>query len=105
MQVNIEKHLVKLCCLCYQNTVFWIIVVFSSLSFAMGHLPSVMYLLGFKNIQDVPPALIGELILLNGVLSVIAAYYLRKYGFLAAVLVHFFTDLVWHVIWGQISRM
>jgi hypothetical protein len=26
-----------------------------------------------------------------------------KYGFLAAVGIHFWTDVIWHVIWGMIS--
>ncbi|GAH57810.1 unnamed protein product, partial [marine sediment metagenome] len=41
-------------------------------------------------------------ILLNGVVSLFAAYYFRKYGFLAAVGIHFWTDVVWHVVWGVI---
>jgi hypothetical protein len=40
--------------------------------------------------------------LLNWVISIFAAYYFRKYGFLAAVGIHFWTDIIWHVIWGII---
>jgi len=44
-----------------------------------------------------------EIFLLNGVLSLFAAHYFRQYGFLAAVGIHFWTDIIWHVIWGLIS--
>jgi hypothetical protein len=44
--------------------------------------------------------LLIEMILLNGVLSLLAAHYFKKYGFLAPVGVHFWTDILWHVIWG-----
>jgi hypothetical protein len=42
----------------------------------------------------------SEIILLNGIVSIFAAYYFRKFGFLAPVGIHFWTDVVWHVIWG-----
>ncbi|MFC1619182.1 type II CAAX prenyl endopeptidase Rce1 family protein [Candidatus Neomarinimicrobiota bacterium] len=85
-----------------QEVVFWIIAVLSALAFAFGHLPAVMILYKFTSIGNIPAALLVEIILLNGVLSVFAASYLRKYGFLAAVGIHFWTDVVWHVIWGTI---
>jgi hypothetical protein len=48
----------------------------------------------------IPIPLLLEIILLNGVLSVFAAYYFWKYGFLAAVVICFWADVVWHGIWG-----
>ncbi len=86
----------------WQNQVFWIIAGISALAFAVGHVPSVMFLFGYKTINDIPLALLTEIILLNGVVSIFAAYYFRKFGFLAAVGIHFWTDIVWHVIWGVI---
>ncbi|UCH10582.1 MAG: CPBP family intramembrane metalloprotease [Fidelibacterota bacterium] len=83
-----------------RNPVFWIVTVLSALAFAFGHLPAVMVLFEFPTVMDVPPALLAEIILLNGVISIFAAYYFRKYGFLAAVGIHFWTDIVWHVVWG-----
>jgi len=74
----------------------------SALAFAAAHVPSVMLLFGFGSVGEVPPLLILELVLLNGALSLFAAYYLRKYGFLAAVGVHFWTDVIWHVVGGAV---
>jgi hypothetical protein len=85
-----------------QNTVFWIISLFSALAFAIGHVPAVMFLFGWKSFTEIPVVLMGEIILLNGVLSIFAAYYFRKFGFLAAVGIHFWTDIVWHLIWGLV---
>jgi len=86
----------------WQNQIFWIVAVLSALAFALGHLPSMMLLLDFKTVGEIPPALMSEIILLNGVLSLFAAYYFRKFGFLAAVGIHFWADVVWHVIWGVV---
>jgi len=87
----------------WQNQIFWIVTLFSALAFALGHFPSVMILFGLNTIQEIPFVLISEIILLNGLISFFAAYYFRKYGFLAAVGIHFWTDIIWHVIWGMIS--
>lgn len=84
----------------WQNQIFWIITIFSALVFALGHIPSVILLLGLKTANEIPIALLVEIILLNGVLSIFTAYYFRKFGFLAAVGIHFWADVIWHVIWG-----
>jgi len=86
----------------WQDQIFWIVAFLSALAFALGHLPSMMLLLDFKTVSEIPPVLMSEIILLNGVLSLFAAYYFRKFGFLAAVGIHFWADVVWHVIWGVI---
>jgi hypothetical protein len=40
------------------------------------------------------------MILLNGVVGLLAAWYFRKAGLLAAIGIHFWTDIVWHLVWG-----
>jgi len=87
----------------WQTPIFWIVAVLSALAFAVAHLPAVMAIMGFESIQAIPLALIIELVILNGVLSLFAAYYLKTYGFLAAVGIHFWTDVLWHVIWGGVT--
>jgi hypothetical protein len=86
----------------WQNGVFWIVAVGSAFAFAFAHLPSIMVLFGLKTIGEIPPALLSEVILLNGILSMVAAYYFRRCGFLAAISIHFWADVVWHVIWGAL---
>jgi len=84
----------------WQNAIFWGVAILSALAFALGHLPSVMMVLEIGKVSQIPAALMGEIILLNGIVSLLAAYYLKHYGFLAAVGIHFWTDIVWHAIWG-----
>ncbi len=84
----------------WRNTVFWGVTMFSALVFALGHVPSIMLTLEIGRVNHIPAALMSEIILLNGVVSVSAAYYFRRYGFLAAVGIHFWTDIIWHVVWG-----
>jgi len=83
--------------------IFWIFTVLSALAFAGAHLPSVMMLYGFTSIIDIPPLLIGEIILLNGLLSIPAAWHLKHNGLLAAIGIHFWADIVWHVLWGALG--
>jgi len=59
-----------------------------------------MLLLQMGSLEDIPSVLISEIFLLNGALSLVAAYFLRRSGYLAAATVHTTTDLVWHVLWG-----
>ena len=86
----------------WQSQIFWIITTLSALAFAFGHIPAMMILFDLKAINEIPPALMTEIILLNGVVSLSAAYYFRKFGFLAPVGIHFWADVVWHVIWGVV---
>lgn len=86
----------------WHNEVFWIVAVGSAFAFAFAHLPSIMFLFGLKTIGDIPLVLMSEIILLNGVLSVVAAYYFRRCGILSAISIHFWADIVWHVIWGAL---
>ena len=84
------------------NGAFWGVAIFSALAFAFGHFPSLLILYGLKSISELPFAIFLAVVLLNGVVSLFAAGYFRKYGFLAAVSLHFWTDIVWHVLWGLV---
>lgn len=87
------------------TAVFWIVAILSALAFGAGHLPAVMFLLGAQELTALPPLLLGEILLLNGVLALLAAFYFRRYGFLAAVGIHFWADVIWHVLWGFTQQM
>jgi hypothetical protein len=84
----------------WQTQVYWVVSVFSALAFAVGHLPSVMFLFGWTEMSQVPPVLLAEMILLNGLLAMVAAYLFKKFGYLAPVGVHLWADVIWHVLWG-----
>lgn len=85
-----------------QNMVFWVVSIFSAILFTIMHIPSIFVVYGLTSIGEIPPMLLMELFLMNGSLALFAAYHLREYGLLAAVGIHFWADVVWHVILGLI---
>jgi len=84
----------------WQKQIFWIVAILSALAFAAGHYPATMIMFGFKTMAAIPWVLQVEIILSNGLIGFLAAYYFRKYGFLAAVGIHFWCDIVWHATYG-----
>lgn len=83
-----------------ESALFWFVAVLSAIAFAGGHLPAVLFLTGVKSVAEIPFAVLMEVVLLNSALALCAAHCLRRYGFIAAAGVHFWTDIVWHVIYG-----
>lgn len=88
----------------FRNQIFWIVSVASALTFSVGHIPSVMAILGMTSVDQIPSAMMGEIFILNGVLSLVVVKYFRKYGLLAAIGIHFWTDIVWHVVYGSFVK-
>lgn len=84
------------------TTVYWVVSVVAALAFAAAHLPAFMAILGVSDLGQLSPVLLLEVFLLNGLMSIFAAYYFKKYGFLAPVGIHFWADVVWHVLWGLV---
>lgn len=85
-----------------KEVIFWSVVAVSAVAFTASHLPSVLFLYGAAGPTALPPVLLAELLVLNGSLSVVAAWHLRRHGFLAAVGVHLWADVVWHVVYGAV---
>jgi membrane protease YdiL (CAAX protease family) len=77
----------------------WAGNIIGALAFGAGHLPTAMLLLGVTNPGEIPALVLGELFLLNGIVGLLAGERYMREGFVAAVGVHFWTDIVWHVIW------
>ena len=89
----------------WQTQIYWFFSAVSALAFGMSHLPSLMFMYNWTSMSQIPSMLIVELILLNGIIGIFAAYYFKKYGFLAPVGIHFWADILWHVIWGLVQTM
>lgn len=87
------------------DTVFGVVTALSAIVFAVAHVPAAMFVMDLERVSDIPPSFMVELFLLNGMLSVVAALMMRKSGILAAVSVHFWTDVVWHVAWGAFGAI
>lgn len=86
----------------WQAPVYWVVSICSALAFAMAHLPALMFLYGWTTFNQIPAMLLLEIVLLNGLLSILGAWAFKKYGFLAPVGIHFWTDIVWHALWGMV---
>jgi hypothetical protein len=84
----------------FKNKVFWVVTFLSAIAFAGAHLPSIMFIVNIEQVSNLSLVLIIEIFLLNSFISFPAAYYFRKYGILAAVGIHFWADIIWHVIYG-----
>lgn len=84
---------------------FWAVALFAAVAFTAAHLPSILYIVGDGDPASATlhPVLLVELLLMNGALSLAAADLLRRYGLLAAIGIHFWTDIAWHVIWGGLT--
>jgi hypothetical protein len=82
----------------------WIANGIAALAFAAGHLPAVMLLYDAQTPLELPPALLLEMLVLNGLVALVAGERYRRDGLVAAMGVHFWADIVWHVIWPLVSR-
>lgn len=81
----------------------WIANVIAALWFAAGHLPSAMLLSGVSSPSALPAVVIVELVLLNGILGIAAGERYMRDGLVAAMGVHFWADVVWHVIFPLVA--
>ncbi len=80
------------------NLALWIANVIAALAFAAGHLPAAMVLTGAASPSELPAYLLVELVLLNGVMGILAGQRFMKDGLVAAAGVHFWADIIWHVV-------
>jgi membrane protease YdiL (CAAX protease family) len=83
-----------------RDRVFWTGSLVSAFLFSIGHLPSLTVMLRIRSFAGLSIFLVGQVILMNSVISMFAAYYFRKYGFLAPVEIHSSADVIWHAIYG-----
>ncbi len=85
-----------------RSLVLWIANLIAALAFGAGHLGSLFVLTGSSTLTDLNPVLLLEVFLLNGLIGLAAGERYMKDGLVAAVGVHFWADIVFHVIWGLI---
>jgi len=84
----------------YLKQTFWIVSVFSAILFTVMHIPSIFAVYNLESFSDIPQIILLELFILNGSLSLFAAYNFKRYGILTAIGIHFWVDIIWHVIYG-----
>jgi len=77
----------------------WIGNVIAAFAFAAGHLPALMALERVTSIAQIPPPVLVEGFLINVSVGLVAGWQYIRQGLVAAVGVHFWTDVVWHVLY------
>jgi hypothetical protein len=78
----------------------WIANIIAALAFAASHLGTIFVLTGATSIAELNPILIVEIFMINGIVGLVAGERYMKDGLIAASGVHFWTDVVFHVMWG-----
>jgi membrane protease YdiL (CAAX protease family) len=83
-----------------RTVAMWIANVVAALAFGAGHLGTILFLTHASSLADLSPVLLVEVFLLNGIIGLIAGQRYMKDGLIAAAGVHFWNDVLFHVIWG-----
>jgi len=86
-----------------RTAVLWLANIIAALAFGAGHLGTAVVIMNVPTPADLPPMLLVEIFLLNGIVGLAAGQQHVKSGLVAAMGVHFWTDIVWHVLWGLFS--
>lgn len=83
-----------------RTTALRIANLIAALAFGAGHLGTIFFLTGATSFANLSPILLIETFLLNGVIGLVAGDRYMKDGLVAAAGVHFWTDVVFHVLYG-----
>ncbi len=83
-----------------RTVALWIANIIAALAFGAGHLGTIFFQTGASSIAELNPVLLVEMFLLNGIIGLIAGQRYMKDGLIAATGVHFWTDMVFHVLYG-----
>ena len=81
---------------------FWTAAVISGILYTVLHGFDPIHYLQMADGAEVFPVLIFQALMMNLILSLLAAWQYRKRGFLPAVVYHLGFGLGWYIIWGNI---
>lgn len=83
----------------------WAGNVIASLAFGAAHLPATMIAVGVSTPAELPSIVIAEVFVLSGIVGIVAGQRYMQEGLIAAVGIHFWTDVVWHILWPAIHAV
>jgi hypothetical protein len=83
-----------------RTAALWIANIIAALAFAASHLGTIFVLTGATSIAELNPILIVEIFVINSIVGLVAGERYMKDGLIAASGVHFWTDVVFHIMWG-----
>jgi membrane protease YdiL (CAAX protease family) len=81
----------------------WVANVLAAFSFAAAHLGTAVVVADVSTPLDLPPMMLVGIIVLNGFVGVLAGLSFARNGLVGAAGVHFWADVVWHVLFGALS--
>jgi hypothetical protein len=73
------------------------------LAFVAAHLGTATVVADGSTPLGLPPVTLAEIIALDGFVGVLVGLFFARNGLIAAAGVHFWTDVVWYVIFGALS--
>ena len=76
------------------NKIYWVAILLAGILFGIGHLPAAAL------IWPLTSVVVFRIILLNAIPGLAFGYLYWKWGLEYAMLAHFSTDIMLHVIWG-----
>jgi membrane protease YdiL (CAAX protease family) len=82
-----------------RTAALWIGNVIAALAFSASHVPGTMLLLNVTSVGQIPVSTLAELLLLNSFLGLVAGWKYMRDGLVTAMGIHFWADILWHVIW------
>ncbi len=80
----------------------WAGNVIVALAFGAAHLPATMMAIGVSTPAELPSIVIAEVFVLSGIAGIVAGQRYVKEGLIAAVGIHFWADVVWHIVWPAV---
>ncbi len=80
----------------------WAGNVMAALAFGAAHLPATMMVIGVSTPAELPAIVMVEVFILSGIVGLVAGQQYMREGLIAAVGVHFWTDVVWHILWPAV---
>ena len=85
-----------------RTVALWTGNMIASLAFGAAHLPATMMAVGVSTPAELPSIVIAEVMVLSGIVGIVAGHQYMRQGLIAAVGVHFWTDVIWHILWPAI---
>lgn len=85
-----------------RTAALWIANSIAALAFGATHFGTLLLLTGASSLGAVDPVLLVEVLLLNGIVGLVAGERYIRDGLVAAAGVHFWADVVFHVLWGLV---
>jgi hypothetical protein len=83
-----------------RNILFWAVAAICSVLFSLEHITTSFIYRTHNYVQ------FHEIMIIIGLywpLAMVCAYFLKKFGLLSAIIIHFITDISWRILWAFIK--